>query len=47
MNKFTKSFLAFGLTFFMLIQLSFAQQVYKVDIKDEIGPNAWRTVNLA
>ena len=47
MDKFTKSFLPFVLTFLMLVQLSFAQQVYKVDIKDEIGPNAWRTVNLA
>jgi len=24
-----------------------AQKVYKVDIKDDIGPNAWRTLNLA
>lgn len=47
MNKFTKSFLAFLLPFCVLLSSASAQKVYKVDIKDEIGPNAWRTVDLA
>ncbi|MFD2969901.1 NfeD family protein [Sphingobacterium bambusae] len=47
MNKITKSFLAFLFPFFVFLGSSDAQTVYKVDIKDEIGPNAWRTVDLA
>lgn len=47
MNKITKSFLAFLFPFFAFLNSSDAQTVYKVDIKDEIGPNAWRTVDIA
>ncbi|WP_437918185.1 NfeD family protein [Sphingobacterium sp. LRF_L2] len=47
MSKFTKSVLAFFLSFFVLLPFAIAQRVYKVDLKDEIGPNAWRTVNKA
>ncbi|MFD1768954.1 NfeD family protein [Sphingobacterium suaedae] len=47
MNKFTKSFVAFLLTFLMVSTTVFAQKLYKVDLKEEIGPNAWRTVKLA
>ncbi|MFD2896896.1 NfeD family protein [Sphingobacterium arenae] len=46
-NKFTKSFFAFLLTFFAMLSSASAQKIYKVDIKEDIGPNAWRTVNLA
>lgn len=47
MNKITKSFLAFTFAFFLMMSAVMAQKVYKVDIKDEIGPNAWRTIDLA
>lgn len=46
-NKFTKSFFAFLFTFCVMLSSASAQKIYKVDIKDDIGPNAWRTVNLA
>ncbi|WP_240904802.1 NfeD family protein [Sphingobacterium sp. SGR-19] len=47
MNKITKSFFAFLLTFCVMLSVASAQKIYKVDIKENIGPNAWRTVNLA
>ncbi|GHE23228.1 NfeD family protein [Sphingobacterium griseoflavum] len=47
MNKITKSFLAFLFPILVLLDSSVAQTVYKVDIKDEIGPNAWRTIDVA
>lgn len=47
MNKFTKSFLAFLFTFLFAVSFVFGQVVYKVNLKEEIGPNAWRTVDLA
>lgn len=47
MNKFTKSFPAFLFTFFLLFSQAWAQKVYKVDIKEDIGPNAWRTMKRA
>src|SRR5690606_23192498 len=46
-NKFTKSFFAFLFTFCVMLSSALAQKIYKVDIKEDIGPNAWRTVNLA
>lgn len=46
-NKITKSFFAFLLTFCVMLSLVSAQKIYKVDIKEDIGPNAWRTLNLA
>ncbi|TDS17264.1 NfeD family protein [Sphingobacterium paludis] len=46
MNKITKTILAFLLTFFAFLHPTIAQKVYKVDIKDEIGPNAWRTIDI-
>jgi len=46
-NKFTKSFFAFLFTFCVMLFTASAQKIYKVDIKEDIGPNAWRTVNLA
>lgn len=30
-----------------MLSLVSAQKIYKVDIKEDIGPNAWRTLNLA
>lgn len=47
MNKITKSFFAFLFTFCVMLSWASAQKIYKVDIKEDIGPNAWRTVNLA
>ncbi|QBQ40754.1 NfeD family protein [Sphingobacterium psychroaquaticum] len=47
MNKSTKTFLAFLFLWVACMQVSMAQRVYKVDVKDDIGPNAWRTINLA
>lgn len=47
MCKFTKTFLAFLLCFVASLSFVAAQRVYKVDVKEHIGPNAWRTVNLA
>lgn len=47
MNKFTKSFYAFLLSCILYIPFTQGQGVYKVDVKEDIGPNAWRTVNLA
>ncbi len=48
MNKFTKSFLTFlGLMLCFGITTIQAQQIYKVQIKDEIGPNAWRVYKNA
>jgi len=47
MDKFTKSIRALLIGFCALLNIAVAQQVYKVDIKEDIGPNAWRTVNLA
>lgn len=47
MNKFTKTFSALLFTFLVGFHFSHAQKVYKVDIKEDIGPNAWRTVHLA
>src|SRR5690606_33658149 len=46
-NKITKSFFAFLLTFCAMLSSVSAQKIYKVDIKEDIGPNAWRTLNLA
>src|SRR5690606_32681328 len=46
-NKITKSFFAFLLTFCAMLSWASAQKIYKVDIKEDIGPNAWRTLNLA
>lgn len=46
-DKITKSFLSFVFIFCGVLSTLHAQKIYKVDIKDDIGPNAWRTVNLA
>lgn len=46
-DKITKSFFAFLFTFCVMLPSVSAQKVYKVDIKEDIGPNAWRTLNLA
>lgn len=47
MDKFTKSFFALILLLGMFSGLAKAQSLYQVDIKDDIGPNAWRTINKA
>lgn len=47
MNKLKKSFLAFIFASLLTVSFVCGQVVYKVDLKEEIGPNAWRTIDLA
>jgi len=47
MNRLTKPFLALCFALSVGLGFSHAQSVYKVDVKEDIGPNAWRTVHLA
>lgn len=39
--------LIYLLTFSLFVQKSFGQKVYHVTIKEDIGPNAWRTIDRA
>lgn len=47
MSKITKRFLAFALLCMVNMAGLYAQKVYHVDLKEDIGPNAWRTIKNA
>ncbi|MHC8950306.1 NfeD family protein [Sphingobacterium hungaricum] len=47
MNKITKSIWPFLLFFLVITFNGYAQKIYKVELQDEIGPNAWRTIKKA
>lgn len=47
MNKFTKYILGIIVICFMAVASSYGQTVYTVKIKDDIGPNSWRTLKNA
>lgn len=46
LDKFTKTILLLLLSALYTTN-SFAQKVYKVDLKEDVGPNAWRTIRNA
>ncbi|GGH28106.1 nodulation protein NfeD [Sphingobacterium alkalisoli] len=41
LDKFTKTFL---LILFFSVNASFAQKIYKTDLKEDVGPNSWRII---
>ncbi|MBE8720966.1 NfeD family protein [Sphingobacterium pedocola] len=44
LNKFTKTFLLILLFIGLSINASFAQKIYKTDLKEDVGPNSWRVI---
>ncbi|MGN5955315.1 NfeD family protein [Sphingobacterium lactis] len=47
MDKFTKYILGILFLYFLNIVPGWSQQVYSVQIKEDIGPNSWRTLKKA
>ncbi|TJZ63096.1 nodulation protein NfeD [Sphingobacterium olei] len=44
LNKFTKTFLLILLFIGLSVNSSFAQKIYKTDLKEDVGPNSWRII---
>lgn len=44
LNKFTKTFLLILLFIGLSVNASFAQKIYKTDLKEDVGPNSWRII---
>ncbi|WP_140938434.1 NfeD family protein [Sphingobacterium lumbrici] len=44
LNKFTKTFLLILLFVGLSVNVSFAQKIYKTDLKEDVGPNSWRII---